>query len=108
MPKAHIPLLTPERAEEISGIAMEEAFGPEISPRPGKDDQVRARRQGAVEVRRHLVPGPERLLRQGLGFYAIRHNVVLAGVHYTVNWVDDQCYFHSGHPQSCKVQTKRK
>ena len=41
-------------------------------------------------------------------FYAIRHNVVLAGVHYVVHAVDDRCYFHSGHRAACPVETKRK
>jgi hypothetical protein len=41
-------------------------------------------------------------------FYAIRHNVVLAGTHYSIHWVNDDCYFHSSEPQSCRIQTKSK
>jgi secreted trypsin-like serine protease len=26
---------------------------------------------------------------------------------YTIHWVNDQCYFHSGHPSSCGIRTKR-
>ena len=26
---------------------------------------------------------------------------------YTIHWVNDYCYFHSGHRQSCKIQLKR-
>ena len=26
---------------------------------------------------------------------------------YTLHWVNDQCYFHSGHPQTCAVHTRR-
>jgi secreted trypsin-like serine protease len=26
---------------------------------------------------------------------------------YTMHWVSDQCYFHSGHPSSCRIRTKR-
>jgi V8-like Glu-specific endopeptidase len=26
---------------------------------------------------------------------------------YTIHWVNDRCYFHSGHPQRCTVHTRR-
>jgi hypothetical protein len=26
---------------------------------------------------------------------------------YTLHWVNDQCYFHSGHPQRCTIHTRR-
>jgi hypothetical protein len=26
---------------------------------------------------------------------------------YTLHWVDDQCYYHSGHRQSCTIHTRR-
>lgn len=25
---------------------------------------------------------------------------------YTIHWVNDQCYFHSGHPQRSRVRTR--
>lgn len=27
--------------------------------------------------------------------------------HYTIRWVNDYCYFHSGHSRSCKIKAKR-
>jgi hypothetical protein len=27
--------------------------------------------------------------------------------HYTLHWVNDQCYFHSGHPQTCIIHIRR-
>ena len=27
--------------------------------------------------------------------------------HYTVRWVNDYCYFHSGHRRGCTIHTKR-
>jgi V8-like Glu-specific endopeptidase len=27
--------------------------------------------------------------------------------HYTLHWVNDQCYFHSDHPQTCTIHTRR-
>jgi hypothetical protein len=26
---------------------------------------------------------------------------------YTMHWVNDQCYFHSGHPSRCRITTRR-
>jgi secreted trypsin-like serine protease len=108
VPKAHIPLLTPERSEEISGIAMEEAFGPKFVH--GQEKTIKCERVAKARLKCGVTwfQGPNDYFGKVTVFYAIRHNVVLAGVHYTVNWVNDQCYFHSGHPQSCKIQSKKK
>jgi secreted trypsin-like serine protease len=108
VPKAHIPLLTPERSEEISGIAMEEAFGPKFVH--GQEKTIKCERVSKARLKCGVTwfQGPNDYFGKVTVFYAIRHNVVLAGVHYTVNWVNDQCYFHSGHPQSCKIQSKKK
>ena len=27
--------------------------------------------------------------------------------HYTIHWVNDHCYYHSGHRRRCKIHTKR-
>jgi len=108
VPKAHIPLLTRERAEELSALLMEEAFGPAFLH--GQERTIRcdlltkARRRCGVT----WYQGPDDYFGRITIFYAIRHNVVLAGAHYKIHWVDDHCYFHSGHPQACPVQTKAK
>jgi hypothetical protein len=108
VPKAHIPTLTRERAEELSGLAMEEAFGPRFVH--GQERTIRCDRLAKARSKCGVTwfQGPNDYFGKITVFYAIRKNVVLAGVHYTINWVNDQCYFHSGHPQSCKVETKRK
>lgn len=108
VPKAHIPLLTRERSEEISGIAMEEAFGPKFAH--GQEKTIKCERLAKARLKCGITwfQGPNDYFGRITVFYAIRHNVVLAGVHYTVHWVDDHCYFHSGHRQACKVQTETK
>jgi secreted trypsin-like serine protease len=108
VPKAHIPLLTRERSEEISGIAMEEAFGPKFLH--GQEKTVKCDRLAKARLKCDVTwfQGPNDYFGNVTVFYAIRHNVVLAGVHYMVNWVNDRCYFHSGHPQSCRIETKKK
>lgn len=108
VPKAHIPLLTRERSEEISLLAMDEAFGPKFAH--GQEKAVKCERLTKSRLKCGVTwfQGPNDYFGRVTVFYAIRHNVVLAGVHYKVHWVNDHCYFHSGHPTSCKVQTKTK
>jgi secreted trypsin-like serine protease len=107
VPQSHLPTLTRERAEEISAIGLEEAFGPKFlhaqEPRIRCDRKSKARLQCAVT----WFQGADDYFGTTTVAYAIRKNVVLAVFHFNVQWVDDQCYFHSGHRASCKVQTKR-
>jgi secreted trypsin-like serine protease len=108
VPKAHIPLLTRKRSEELSGLAMVEAFGPKFLH--GQETTIRCERLAKARLKCGVTwfQGPSDYFGRVTVFYAIRHNVVLAGVHYTVHWVNDHCYFHSGHPKACPVQTKQK
>jgi V8-like Glu-specific endopeptidase len=108
VPKAHIPNLSRERSEELSGLAMEEAFGGTF--RHGQEQTIRCERLAKARAKCGVTwfQGPNDYFGKVTVFYAIRKNVVLAGVHYTINWVNDHCYFHSDHPQSCQVQTKKK
>jgi secreted trypsin-like serine protease len=106
VPKSHLPTLTRERAEEISAIGLEEAFGPKFlhaqEPRINCDRKSKARLKCGVT----WFQGADDYFGTTTVAYAIRKNVVLAVFHFSVEWVNDQCYFHSGHRASCKVQTK--
>ena len=107
IPKSHLPTLTRERAEEISAIGLEEAFGPKFlhaqEPRIHCDRKSKARLQCGVS----WFQGADDYFGTTTVAYAIRKNVVLVVFHFKVQWVDDHCYFQSGHRASCKVQTKR-
>jgi secreted trypsin-like serine protease len=107
IPKSHLPTLTRERAEEISALGLEEAFGSTFihaqEPRIHCNRKSKARLQCGVS----WFQGADDYFGTTNVSYAIRKNVVLAVFHYKVQWVDDQCYFHSGHRASCKIQTKR-
>jgi hypothetical protein len=108
IPKAHLPLLTPERSEELSGLAMEEAFGDRFVH--GNERTIHCGRLSKARLKCGVTwfQGPNDYFGQITVFYAIQHNVVLAGVHYSIHWVNDHCYFHSSHRQTCRVQTKTK
>ncbi|HTR75516.1 MAG TPA: serine protease [Solirubrobacterales bacterium] len=106
IPKSHIPFLTTERAEELSEIVLEEALGPRFAH--AQEPTIKCSRLAKARVKCGLTwfQGPDDYYGTTTAFFAIRKNIVLAGVHYTINWVDDHCYFHTDHPQSCRVQTK--
>jgi Trypsin len=108
VPKAHIPDLTRERSEELSGLAMEEAYGEDFVR--GQEKKIECERLAKARAKCGVTwfQGPADYFGAVTVFYAIHHNVVLAGVHYTVHAVNDQCYFHSGHKQSCPIETKHK
>jgi V8-like Glu-specific endopeptidase len=108
IPEAHIPALTRPRAEELSAYAMEEAFG--LKFLKGQEQTIHCDRLAKARLKCGVTwfNGANDYFGTVTVFYAIRRNVVLAGVHYTVHWVDDHCYFHSGHRQTCAVQTKTK
>ncbi|HKZ13767.1 MAG TPA: serine protease [Solirubrobacterales bacterium] len=106
IPKSHLPTLTRERAEELSAYGLEEAFGPKFihaqEPRINCNRQSKSRLKCGVS----WFQGANDYFGSTTVFYAIRHNVVLAAFHFNVHWVNDQCYFHSGHRDTCPVQTK--
>jgi secreted trypsin-like serine protease len=107
VPVAHIPTLTHERAEELSFIVLEEAFKDRFAK--GQEKSIRCVRQEKSRLKCGLTwyEGPNDYFGRVNVFYAIRHNVVLAGAHYAVHWVNDQCYFESGAPESCQVHSKQ-
>jgi secreted trypsin-like serine protease len=106
IPKSHLPVLTLERAQELSGLALEAALGGRF--RHAQEPTIRCDRLSKARRKCALTwyQGPNDYYGTTTVFFAIRHNVVLAGVHYTVHWVNNRCYFHSGDPQACPVQTK--
>jgi secreted trypsin-like serine protease len=106
VPKSHLPTLTRERAEEISAIGLEEEFGPKFVH--AQEPRIRCDRKSKARLSCNVTwfQGASDYFGTTTVFYAIRKNVVLAGFHFNVHWVDDQCYFHSGHRAGCKIQTK--
>ena len=105
VPKARLPVLTRERAEEISYLLMLEAFKSRFQH--GHEKAIHCSRQGKAKLKCDVTwwLGANDYFGRINVFYAIRHNVVLVASHYSINSVNDRCYFHSGDPQSCKVET---
>lgn len=107
VPTAHLPRLTGERGEELSYYLLEEAFGNRFAH--GQEQAIRCTRQGKARLKCGVTwwQGANDYFGRVNVFYAIRHNVVLVGSHYEIRWVNNDCYFNSGHPESCKVHYKR-
>lgn len=105
IPKAHLPTLTRERAEELSFILMLEKFKSRF--KNGHEQTIHCSRQSKSKLKCDVTwwQGPNDYFGRINVFYAIRHNIVLVNAHYSINWVDDHCYFHSANPQSCKVNS---
>lgn len=106
VPKSHLPTLTRERAEEISLIGLEEAFGPKFIH--AQEPRIQCDRKSKVRLKCGVTwyQGANDYFGATEVAYAIRKNVVLAVFHFVVHSVNDQCYFHSGHRASCQIQTK--
>jgi secreted trypsin-like serine protease len=106
VPKAHLPSLTRERAEEISFIGLEEAFGSKFVH--AQEPRIQCSRKSKARLTCGVTwfQGANDYFGTTDVSYAIKKNVVLAVFHFKVQWVNDRCYFHSGHPASCPVQTK--
>jgi hypothetical protein len=87
---------------------LEEAFKDRFGK--GQEKTIRCVRQGKSQLKCGLTwyQGPNDYFGRVNVFYSLRHNVVLAGAHYAVHWVNDQCYFESGAPESCQVHSKQR
>lgn len=105
VPKSHLPTLTRERGEELAFLVLLEKFGKTFQH--GQEQSIHCSRQGKAKLNCGVTwwQGANDYFGRVTIFYAIRHNVVLAGAHYSVHWVNNHCYFQSGHPQSCKIHT---
>ncbi len=106
IPKAHVPFLSVERTKELSAIAFAEDFGSRFTK--SSEKQIRCRRVGKPKVKCGVAwyQGGNDYYGTVTVFYAIRKNAVVWDDHYRIHWVNDRCYFHSGHAAGCAVHTR--
>jgi secreted trypsin-like serine protease len=106
IPKAHVPYLSVERTKELSAIAFAEDFGSRFTK--SSEKQISCRRVGKPKVQCGVAwyQGGNDYYGTVTVFYAIRKNAVVWDDHYKIHWVNDRCYFHSGHRASCVVHTR--
>jgi trypsin len=106
IPRAHPPLLSFERAEALSAIAFEEDF--KYRFRKASEKTIRCGRLSKAKVKCGVswAQGGNDYYGTITVYYAIRHNVVVWNDRYRIHWVDDYCWFRSGHRQTCVVRTR--
>jgi secreted trypsin-like serine protease len=105
-PKAHAPFLSVERTKELAAIAFAEDFRNHFIK--ASDKQIRCQRLGKEKVKCGVAwyQGGNDYYGTVTVFYVIRKNAVAWGDHYRIHWVNDRCYFRSGHRQSCVIHTR--
>jgi secreted trypsin-like serine protease len=106
VPRAHTPLLSFERAEELAAIAFAEDFRHHFLKASDKHISCRRLAKERVKCGVAWFQGGDDYFGTITVFYAIHQNAVAWDDHYKVHWVDDFCYFRSGHRRSCAIHTR--
>jgi secreted trypsin-like serine protease len=106
IPKAHVPFLSVERTKELAAIAFAEDFRHHFLK--ASDKRISCRRGSKSKVKCGVAwfQGGNDYYGTITIFYAIRKNAVAWDDHYKIHWVNDRCYFRSGHRSSCAVHTR--
>jgi secreted trypsin-like serine protease len=106
IPKAHVPKLTFERAKELAAVAFAEDFRNRFTKSSERRISCRQLSKPRVKCTVGWYQGGNDYYGTITVFYAIRENAVIWDDHYKIQWVNDRCYFHSGHRASCPVHTR--
>jgi secreted trypsin-like serine protease len=108
VPEAELPQMTKADAKVLAERALGYDFGRRF--RRGKEVRLRCSRVEREKFKCGVswYQGPNDYFGSITVFYAIRHNVVGWSARYKVQWVNDQCWFHSGNRSSCKVHSKHR
>jgi secreted trypsin-like serine protease len=108
VPKAELPRMTKSDAKDLVARALGIDFGKRF--RKGKEQRI-----GCEQVEREKVKcgvswfyGPNDYFGTVTVYYAINRNAVVWNARYTVQWVNDRCWFHSGHRSSCEIHSKHR
>jgi secreted trypsin-like serine protease len=106
VPKSHVPTLSFERAKELAGLSFAEDFRNNFIKATEKAISCRRVAKPRVKCNVNWFQGGDDYYGTVTIYYAIRKNAVVWGDHYRVHWVNDRCWFHSGHRSSCVVHTR--
>jgi Trypsin len=106
VPKAHAPFLSIERTEELAGVAFAEDFRQQFIE--ASEKRIACRRVDREKVKCGVAwfQGGDDYFGTVTIFYVVRQNTATWDDHYKIHWVNDRCYFHSGHRQSCVIRTR--
>ena len=106
VPKEGLPKLSFARAKYLASLGLTEDFGYRFR-------RADEKRIDCVRVEREKVKCGVSWSQGGNDYYgtitvyfAIYHNTVAWNDRYKIHWVDDRCWFSSGHRQACTVHTQ--
>lgn len=107
VPPAEPPLLTVAKAETLVIQTLVNAFGRRFSN--GFGTRGRCERVERVKVKCGLAwfYGRNDYFGTVTVYYAMRRSSVIWNGRYTIHWVNDRCWFSSGHRAGCRVHTRR-
>jgi secreted trypsin-like serine protease len=108
VPKAELPAMSMSRARYFVSRGLGEDFGSHF--RAGSEKEARCARlkRERVKCAVNWTQGGDDYFGTITVFYVLGPEEVLWNDRYTIHWVDDQCWFHSGHRASCPIHTKRR
>jgi len=108
VPKAHKPFLSRSRAKELVRAGLGHDFGRRYTRSVEKRFGCKRRAKAKIKCKVSWYQGGNDYWGTVTVYYAIVGNSVGWFYRYTINWVNNHCYFYSGHRSSCKIHTKRR
>lgn len=108
VPKAEPPLLTIPKAKTLLAQTLDNDFGRRFAR--GLGTKVGCERLNRLRVKCGLAwfYGRNDYYGTVTVFYALLRSSVIWKARYTIRWVNDRCWFHSGRRASCRVHSRRR
>ena len=104
--RQHLPFLSIARARELSAAAFEQEFNRHFLR--STDRQIRCIQLAKARVKCAVAwfQGGDDYYGTISTKYVLSRGSVAWDYSFRIRWVNDRCYFHSGHRKSCKVHSK--
>ncbi len=106
VPKVRTPTLTVPVAEELAAVGFAHDFKAHFVKASERRIRCARRAKAKVKCQVSWYQGGDDYWGDVTVYYKVVQNSVLWGFNYTINWVNNRCYFYSGHRASCKIHTK--
>lgn len=107
VPKAHKPFLSTVRAKEVIQAILVHEFHNHFSHGTEKRTSCKRRGKAKVKCRVTWYQGGNDYFGAVTVYYRVVQNTIALSFNYTISWVNNHCYFFSGHRASCKIHTKQ-
>lgn len=108
VPRAHKPFLSTSRAKELIGVGFTHDFHQRFTHAAEKKIGCKRRAKAKVKCQVRWYQGGNDYFGSVTVYYAVVRNTITWDFAYTVSWVNNHCYFYSGHRASCKIHTKQR